>query len=79
MLTDGEPHDIDETDPRVLIEDAHRAVQELDRQGVYTYCVNLDPHADDYVQDVFGNRYTVIDRVERLPQKLPVLFVSLTG
>ncbi|VAW83295.1 Rubisco activation protein CbbO [hydrothermal vent metagenome] len=78
ILTDGEPHDIDETDPRLLIEDAHKAVQELDRKGVYTFCVNLDPNADEYVQDVFGNQYTVIDRVERLPQKLPELFMSLT-
>jgi len=78
ILTDGEPHDIDETDPRLLIEDAHKAVQELDRQGIYTFCVNLDPSADTYVQDVFGKQYTVIDRVERLPQKLPELFVTLT-
>ncbi|MEZ5672965.1 MAG: VWA domain-containing protein [Thiotrichaceae bacterium] len=77
-LTDGEPHDIDEADPRLLIEDAHKAVQELDRQGIYTFCVNLDPNADEYVQDVFGKQYTVIDRVERLPQKLPELFMTLT-
>ena len=78
ILTDGEPHDIDETDERLLIEDAHKAVQELDRKGIYTFCVNLDPHADEYVQDVFGKQYTVIDRVESLPRKLPELFVSLT-
>ena len=78
ILTDGEPHDIDESDERLLIEDAHKAVQELDRDGIYTFCVNLDPYADDYVQDIFGRQYTVIDHVERLPQKLPELFVSLT-
>ena len=78
VLTDGEPSDIDCDDDRVLIEDAHKAVQELDREGIYTYCINLDPNADDYVQDVFGQRYTVIDRVERLPEKLPQLFMSLT-
>jgi nitric oxide reductase NorD protein len=78
ILTDGEPHDIDESDERLLIEDAHKAVQELDRKGIYTFCVNLDPHADEYVQDVFGKQYTVIDRVESLPRKLPELFVSLT-
>ncbi len=78
ILTDGEPHDIDEADPRLLIEDAHKAVQELDRQGIYTFCVNLDPNADTYVQDVFGQQYTVIDRIERLPQKLPELFMALT-
>jgi nitric oxide reductase NorD protein len=78
VLTDGEPSDIDTDDDRQLIEDAHKAVQELDQQGIYTYCINLDAHADDYVEDVFGQRYTVIDRVERLPEKLPQLFMSLT-
>jgi len=78
ILTDGEPHDIDEQDPRQLIEDAHKAVQELDRKDIYTFCVNLDPNADEYVADIFGQNYTVIDRVERLPEKLPKLFLSLT-
>jgi nitric oxide reductase activation protein len=79
VLTDGEPADIDETDPRMLIEDTRRAVQELDGEGIYSYCINLDPHADDYVSDIFGSRHTVIDRVERLPEKLPQLFMALTS
>ncbi len=78
VLTDGEPSDIDVNDPQLLIQDAHKAVSELDQEGIYTYCINLDPHADEYVQDIFGKQYTVIDRVERLPEKLPKLFMSLT-
>jgi hypothetical protein len=78
VLTDGEPSDIDEPDDKALIHDARKAVQELDQEGIYTYCINLDPHADDYVADIFGNQFTVIDRVERLPEKLPQLFMSLT-
>ena len=78
VLTDGEPSDIDVSDQRLLIEDAHKAVQELDQEGIYTHCVNLDPQADEYVADIFGRSYTVIDRVERLPEKLPSLFVALT-
>jgi len=78
VLTDGEPSDIDEPDPKALIHDARKAVQELDQDGIYTYCINLDPHADDYVGDIFGKQFTVIDRVERLPEKLPQLFLSLT-
>jgi len=78
ILTDGEPADIDVQDERLLIEDTHRAVRELDQKGIYTYCINLDPRADEYVRDIFGNQYTVIDRVERLPEKLPQLFMALT-
>ena len=79
VLTDGEPSDIDAQDDRMLIEDAHKAVQELDQKGIYTHCVNLDPQADEYVADIFGrNNFTVIDRVEKLPEKLPRLFMSLT-
>jgi len=78
VLTDGEPSDIDVDDPQLLIQDAHKAVQELDQDGIYTYCINLDSRADEYVQDIFGKQYTVIDRIERLPEKLPQLFMTLT-
>jgi hypothetical protein len=79
VLTDGEPSDIDVSDPNLLIQDTRKAVQELDQEGIYTYCINLDPKADEYVADIFGQNYMVIDRVERLPEKLPKLFMALTG
>ncbi len=78
ILTDGEPADIDMQDEQLLIADAHKAVQELDRDGIYTYCINLDPKADEYVADIFGKQYTIIDHVDRLPEKLPEVFISLT-
>jgi nitric oxide reductase NorD protein len=78
VLTDGEPADIDVADSRALIEDARVAVRELGAEGIYAYCINLDPKADEYVQDIFGNHYTVIDNVARLPERLPQLFMALT-
>jgi nitric oxide reductase NorD protein len=78
VLTDGEPADIDCKDPRLLIEDARIAVRELDQKGIYTYCINLDAKADEYVREVYGKRYAVIDNIERLPERLPQLFMSLT-
>ncbi|TAJ80958.1 MAG: hypothetical protein EPO42_03240 [Gallionellaceae bacterium] len=77
VLTDGEPADIDTGDTHLLIEDARIAVRELDREGIYTFCINLDPKADEYVEDIFGKHYAVIDNVERLPERLPQLFMSL--
>jgi len=78
ILTDGEPADIDVQDGKLLIQDAHKATTELDMNGIYTHCISLDPKADEYVSDIFGNHYTVIDNVNRLPEKLPQLFMALT-
>jgi len=50
----------------------------LDQKGIYAYCINLDPKADEYVKDIFGKQYTIIDKVTELPMKLPQLFISLT-
>lgn len=79
VVTDGEPADIDVRDPQYLRYDAKRAVEELERNGIITYCLSLDPHADEYVARIFGARnYQVIDHVERLPEKLPMLYMGLT-
>ncbi|HZV56007.1 MAG TPA: VWA domain-containing protein [Rhodocyclaceae bacterium] len=78
ILTDGRPSDVDSPDERQLIEDARQAVRELDRKGIFPYCISLDPRADEYVADIFGKRHSVIDNVERLPQRLPELFMALT-
>lgn len=79
LVTDGEPSDIDERDPQHLRHDTRKAVEELHSQGVMSYCLTLDPNADSYVKRIFGaNNYTVVDHVERLPEKLPTLFASLT-
>lgn len=80
VVTDGEPADIDERDPQYLRQDARKAVDELRAQGVHAFCLTLDPRADQYVARIFGaSGYAVVDRVERLPEKLPALFASLTG
>lgn len=79
IVTDGEPADIDERDPQYLRWDAKKAAEELHRNGILSYCLTLDPEADRYVSRIFGaNNYTIIDNVQRLPEKLPTLFASLT-
>lgn len=78
ILTDGKPSDVDSHDERLLIEDARQAVKELDQDGIFAYCISLDPGADEYVGDIFGRRFSVIDHVTRLPERLPQLFMALT-
>lgn len=79
VITDGEPADVDVRDPHYLRQDTKKAVQEAGRHGVTTYCMSLDPRADQYVRHIFGARnYLVVDQVQRLPEKLPVLYAGLT-
>ena len=79
LVTDGEPADIDERDPQHLRHDTKKAVEELHSSGILSYCLTLDPMADSYVKRIFGeNHYTIVDHVDRLPEKLPMLFASLT-
>ncbi len=80
VVTDGEPADIDERDPQYLRHDAKKAVEELATRGVHTFSLTLDPHANDYVARIFGaNGFAIVDHVERLPERLPALFVELTS
>ncbi|HET9463846.1 MAG TPA: nitric oxide reductase activation protein NorD, partial [Thiobacillus sp.] len=79
VITDGEPADIDVRDPQYLRYDTKKAVEEVAREGVTTYCMSLDPRADNYVSRIFGQKnYMVVDHVQRLPEKLPLLYAGLT-
>ncbi|MFZ5660004.1 MAG: nitric oxide reductase activation protein NorD [Pseudomonadota bacterium] len=79
VLTDGEPADNDVRDPQYLRFDAKRAVEELTKSGIHTYCLSLDPYADEYVSRIFGAKnYMVLDHVARLPEKLSTLYLGLT-
>jgi len=79
VITDGEPADIDVRDPQYLRMDTKKAVEEVAKIGVTTYCMSLDPRADNYVSRIFGQKnYMVVDHVQRLPEKLPLLYAGLT-
>uniref|UniRef100_E6QCF0 Rubisco activation protein CbbO n=1 Tax=mine drainage metagenome TaxID=410659 RepID=E6QCF0_9ZZZZ len=79
VITDGEPADNDVRDPQYLRYDAKKAVEELTQIGISPYCLSLDPRADQYVSRIFGaNNYVVLDQVQRLPEKLPMLYMGLT-
>jgi len=80
LITDGEPADIDERDPQYLRQDTRHAVEELAANGIHTYCLTLDPNADNYVSRIFGaNNYSIVDNIERLPERLPRVFSALTA
>ncbi len=80
MISDGEPSDVDVADRRYLVEDARRAVTGLAHLGVDVFCVGLDAGGDSYLTRIFGRRNVLqVDRLERLPEKLPMLYFRLAG
>ena len=78
VLTDGEPADVDVSDPDYLAQDARQVVRELEAQGVFVWCIQLHPAHEESVRTVFGEHYTLVDRIEQLPQVLAGLFLRLT-
>lgn len=80
VITDGEPSDIDIADRRYLVEDARRTIVDLTHHGIDVFCVGLDASGDSYLTRIFGRRNVLqIDRIERLPEKLPMLYFRLAG
>ena len=79
VVTDGEPSDIDVVDKNYLVEDCRKAVQQLSHIGVDVFCVGLDSGGESYLPRIFGRRnYLVINKLETLPEKLPMLYFRLT-
>ena len=79
VITDGQPSDIDVHDARYLTEDARHAVQALRAQGLQMFCLNLDPCGEAYAARIFGPaHYEVLERIDRLSEKLPRLVLTLT-
>jgi nitric oxide reductase activation protein len=63
----------------MIAKDRYKVQQEpFYQQQIFSYCISLDPRADEYVGDIFGRQFTVIDHIERLPERLPQLFMALT-
>jgi nitric oxide reductase NorD protein len=79
LITDGEPSDDDVNERKYLRVDTSKAVKDARRSGINTYCISLDPGADQYVSKIFGARnYLVVDHVKSLPEKILLLYASLT-
>jgi len=79
LVTDGAPADIDVRNPQYLRHDTKKAVEELVTRDVRTFCLSLDPRAGDHVSRIFGPKdYMVVDDMNRLPERLTMLYAGLT-
>jgi nitric oxide reductase NorD protein len=78
VLTDGEPSDIDVSDPLVLVEDARRAAVGLHAAGIDAYGVVLGQAGGSSASRIFGRGKTMmVHRVEELPSRLSELYFRL--
>ncbi len=81
LLSDGKPLDCgcDHYADRYAQDDTRNALQEARKLGIHPFCITIDPGGPDYLADLYGEHgYTVIDRVEALPQRLPLIYRRLT-
>jgi Mg-chelatase subunit ChlD len=78
VLTDGEPSDIDVSDPLDLVEDARRAAVGLRARGIDGFGVVLGSGAMNSAVRIFGRGNTMlVPRVEDLPARLSGLYFRL--
>jgi len=83
LLSDGFPQDYDYGDDRRSnvygIRDTTVALQELENQGVKTFCITVDPSGHDYLREMCpSSRYAVLEDVEALPEEMPRIYRAVT-
>jgi nitric oxide reductase NorD protein len=70
LVSDGRPNDVDAYEGRYGIEDTRMAVAEARMQGAHIFCLTVDREAPRYAPRIFGRDFTVLPRLELLPQVL---------
>jgi nitric oxide reductase NorD protein len=79
ILSDGRPADYDDGgDARYLHEDTRMAMKEAQDAGMHPFCITLDPSGEEYLPAIFGpGHYTIVDRPDELPRRLPDIYLRL--
>jgi nitric oxide reductase NorD protein len=83
LLSDGFPQDFDYGEDRRSnvygLRDTTRALEELEGEGVGTFCITIDPAGHDYLGEMCPqSRYAVIEDVAELPEELPRIYRRVT-
>ncbi len=76
VITDGEPSDIDVSDPNYLIADTRKAVLGLTANGIDVFAVGLNGSDNTALPQIFGARNTL--QISDL-ESLPLLYFRLVG
>ncbi len=81
ILSDGKPLDCGCHDyhDRYAQEDTRMALREARKMGVHPFCITVDPQGREYLRRMYGETgYTIIDRIEALPARLPRIYRRLS-
>jgi len=83
LLSDGFPQDFDYGEDRRSnvygIRDTMQALRELEKRGMQTFCITVDPAGHDYLGDMCQtSRYAVIDDINELPRELVRIYRRIT-
>jgi nitric oxide reductase activation protein len=82
LLSDGRPLDCgcDLYQGPYAHADTRVALREALDARVHPFCITVDPAGADYLSELYGPvRYTVIDSVLALPERLPAIYRRLTS
>ncbi|MBX3612478.1 MAG: VWA domain-containing protein [Burkholderiaceae bacterium] len=77
VLTDGEPSDVDASDPDYLVEDARRATEELRTLGFAVLCLKIGSAGRKACERIFGRAGVVHSEADRLQASLVTLVRSI--
>lgn len=83
LLSDGFPQDFDYGDDRRSnaygIRDTLQALRELEKRGMQTFCITVDPAGHDYLGEMCPtSRYAVIENIQDLPSELVRIYRKVT-
>ena len=61
------------------VHDTHQALVEAKRKEITPFCLTVDKAGHDYLKTMCGDlNYEVLDDIWALPERLPMLYRSLT-
>lgn len=79
VLSDGRPFDDDYSDQQYAREDMHMALREARMHGVTPFCITVEDRSEADLREIDGEaRYTIVNDVLRLPERMLGIYRRLT-
>lgn len=79
ILSDGKPEDYDEYRGIYGIEDTRKSFTEALYYKIHPFCITIDKNSSEYLPDIFGTNYFIIDQIKKLPYKLIDIYKKITN